>query len=174
VLLGAVLIATLTAGVQTWRVNSLQTTHAQTVAAHAEQLQALERTARIAADEALAETARRISHIQEVANEAQTKLVKAQADATAAAVAGQRLRDRIATLIAAGRCPATNNSAAAIPSQAADATSNLLADVQLRLDEAADTIARFADEAHTAGLACERAYIGVMQDGHPSVQNSDQ
>jgi hypothetical protein len=30
--------------------------------------------------------------------------------------------------------------------------------VQRRLDEAADRIARHADEARAAGLACERAY----------------
>ena len=95
--------------------------------------------------------------VQEIANEAQKELDVARSDADAARSAGERLRDRIAQLTAACRATASNPDAANAGAPA-EAPADLLADVQRRLDEAADGIAGFADKSSAAGKACERSY----------------
>jgi aspartokinase len=55
---------------------------------------------------------------------------------------------RIAVTVAGGSAPA-------------DPTSDLLADVQRRLEEAENGTIRFADESHQAGTVCERIYETV-------------
>ena len=102
------------------------------------------------------EEARRTAAVQQEANNARQSLARAQADAAAAADAGQRLR---AALTAARRsCAASQSATAASGSAPADPSADLLADVQRRLDEAADGIARHADASSIAGSACQRAY----------------
>ena len=95
--------------------------------------------------------------MEDVANEHQTQIAQARADADAATSAGERLRQRVAEL-AAGCRGTSNGAAVAVAGPPARSGADLLADVQRRLDEAADRIARHADEARAAGLACERAY----------------
>ena len=70
---------------------------------------------------------------------------------------GERLRQRVAELTAGCR-RAAGSAAVTGASPTARSGVDLLADVQRRLDEAAGRIARHADEARAAGLACERAY----------------
>lgn len=143
--------------VQTLRLGAEQTAHADTRAGHAEQLRVLAEAGRNAEAAARAEEQRRSAALQKVANEATHALDRARADAAAAADAGQRLRDRLASVAAACRA-GPGDPAAAAPSPAASATGDLLAHVQRRLDEAADGIARHADAAAAAGRACQRAY----------------
>ena len=155
------MVATLLlAGLQTWRLDRERLAHAHTVAEHAALVAAANEAARAAEAQARIEEQRRITALQEVIHETENKLSRARADAARAADAGERLRQRFAEL--AGACGGgSSDSAAAGPGDAADAAGALLADVQRRIDEAAGELARFADAAHAAGLACERGYGAV-------------
>ena len=157
VLAAALAVAVLFAGLQTYRLATEQRDHVATMAAHAEHIAGMERAAREAEASARAEEQRRTAEVQKVANEANEALERARADADAAADAGVRLRERVAQLTAAcGR--GSSHPGPATAGQAADTTADLLADVQRRLDEAANGIARFADQAHAAGDACQRVH----------------
>lgn len=118
--------------------------------AKAAALAAMEETAKAAL-----ETARRYRKHGEIVDAKNKEIEQAHADADAARNAGDRLRVEISRHRAACR---SGNPALAGSSAAAGTTGDLLAYVQLRLDEAADGIARHADEARAAGRACERAY----------------
>lgn len=106
------------------------------------------------------EEQQRAAHAQKVANETHQALARARADADAAADAGHRLRQQLARITASCRA-APSDSATATPSAPAEPAADLLADVQRRLDEAQDRIARFADEAHASGSACQRIHEGL-------------
>jgi hypothetical protein len=107
--------------------------------------------------QALADKARLERELQEVSSDARTKTEKLAVSQRAAADAGRRLRDALAALRGAAQCP----GAAAAGGASAGTTAGVLADVQRRLDEAAERVARHADEARIAGLACQRAYEAV-------------
>ena len=145
------------AGVQTLRLSWEQTAHAQTREDHTEIIAGLANAARIAVEAARTEEQRRVVALQGVVDEAERDLAVARADAAAATDAGTRLRQRVAELTAACR-RAPGDPAPPDTGPTTDPTAALLADVQRRLDEASDTIARFADESRAAGLACERGY----------------
>lgn len=105
-------------------------------------------------DRRRAEEQRRAKQHQEIVNEARKQADRARLDAAAARTAAGRLQAELAAY--RGRaCP---NPATDSGGQAAGATEGVLADVQRRLDEAADRIAEFADQSRIAGLACERKY----------------
>lgn len=106
------------------------------------------------------EEQQRAAQVQKVANEIHQALARARADADAAAAAGHRLRQQLARITASCRTT-PSDSATATPGTPAEPTANLLANVQLRLDEAQDRIARFADDAHASGLACQRIHDGL-------------
>ncbi len=106
------------------------------------------------------EEGRRIAALQGVVDESKKDLGSARAAAAAAVSAGERLRVQLAALRRSGSGP---NPAAPGGSASADTAGDLLAHVQRRLDEAADGIARFADEGRIAGHACERAYQAITQ-----------
>lgn len=111
-----------------------------------------------------AETERRIAAQSEVIHEATVQRDRARADADAARAAGQRLRDAQRAYIASALAGAARLDPAAAPGgQAAGAPADLLADLQRRVDEAADGVGRFADESHAAGRACERSYDALIQ-----------
>lgn len=145
------------AGLQTWRLSAEEADHDATKLAHAEQIASLQRAAIEAHLAARAEEKRRAEALQGVIDETEQKLAQARSDAGAAADAGQRLRAQLAAITASCR-GAAGSSGVAGAGAPAEATSDLLADVQRRLDEAADGIARHADEARAAGQACERSY----------------
>jgi hypothetical protein len=152
------LVATaLMLGLQTWRLDRERLAHAETRAEHAAMVAATEAVAREAEQAARLEEQRRLEALQGVIHDTEAKLARARADAVAAADAGGRLRERIASLAASCRS-AAGDPATAGPGQATDATAAMLADVQRRLDQATDELARFADDAHAAGLACQRSY----------------
>lgn len=101
-----------------------------------------------------AEERRRAAAHQEIVNEAQKQTDRARSDAAAARAAAGRLQAELAAY--RGRtCP---NPATGDGGEAAAATERMLADVQRRLDDAADRIAGFADQSRIAGLACELKY----------------
>ena len=156
-LAAALAAAVLLAGLQTYRLAREEGAHADTRAQHAEHVADLERAAREAADAARKEERRRTAEVQKAADEATQALDRARADAAAAADSGERLRAQLATFAAACRGPA-GGAGAAGHGATADSAGDLLAHVQRRLDEAADGIARYADQASTAGRACQRSY----------------
>ena len=166
---GAVAGALLAGGIQQTRVSTakadlaqVREQHAQAVAdaalakaaAHARALE-IERelTAR---EQALQAT------IDKQDQDARHAQAKHAADRAAATAAADRLRERLATITrsasAGARVQADSNSSAARERAAADATARVLADVLQRADDRAGALAGFADAAHAAGLACERAY----------------
>lgn len=101
------------------------------------------------------EEARRFTKIQEIADEAVKERDQARADAGAASAAGVRLRAKISDLTMR---IASRDSSPVESGETAGETVDLLGIVQQRLDDAADGIARYADEASAAGRACERSY----------------
>jgi hypothetical protein len=159
------MVLTLTAvllGFQSWRLMGEQRAHAETRADHAQQMQMMFEAAKLAGEQARAEEQRRAKALQEIIDDTESKLARARADAARAADVGQRLRERFSAV--ASSCGAGfGGSSAASAGPTASATAGVLADVQRRLDEVAGRIAGFADTAHAAGLACERAYGEVMR-----------
>ena len=145
------------AGVQTVRLAGERAEHAATRAGHAELVAAMERGAREAIAAARAEEQRRADALQGVIDEAEKNVARSRADAVAASDAGDRLRQRIAELTSTCRSGSSNTGPAGA-GQTTQPTADLLADVQRRLDDATDTIARFADQAHAAGTACQRSH----------------
>ena len=109
-----------------------------------------------ATDEARIEEQRRAKQLSDIANEAKQQAETASADAGRARAESGRLRERVAKLVAAGR--AAGYSSAASGGEAAGDPLDVLADVLLRADQRAGDLAEFADNAHIAGAACERAY----------------
>ena len=161
----AVIVAALAAllGVQTVRLSDEQRDHAETHRKHAVELAQRADDAREAVRAARDEEQRRTAAVQEIADETQVQLDAARDDADAARDAGERLRQRVAQLTASISRGGTGNSATAGAGASAEKTADLLADVQRRLDEAADAIAGFADSAYTAGAACERSYKSLTK-----------
>lgn len=107
------------------------------------------------------ESARRLTTQKEIAENAVQERDAARDAADAAALSGERLRQQVRnltlSLAASGaRTPASGEAAAA--------SADLLAYVQQRLDESADGIARYADEASIAGRACEASYDALTKD----------
>ena len=144
-------------GVQSWRLTNEQRDHALTQATFSVVMTKAAEAARAAEAAARIEEQRRVAALEGVIHETESKLAQARADADRAADAGQRLRQRLAEL--AGSCRGTTGDpTAAGAGTTTGSTGDLLADVQRRLDEAADQLARFADASHTAGLACQRSY----------------
>ena len=158
---GVIVALGLLAGWQTYQLALERGAHAETRSQHAAALVTMERAARDAELAARLEERRRAEALQGVIYETEQQLARARADADAAADAGDRLRQRIAQLTAACR-GAASSAAAAGTGQTTDATSLVLADVQRRLDEATDTIARHADAARAAGLACQASYEAMQ------------
>lgn len=107
--------------------------------------------------DARAEEARRADEMERIAREAQELLDRSRADAADAGAAAERLRRQLAAFTSAARATPTDPGAPA-SGQAAGDPIGVLADVLERVDRRAGVLAEFADRAHAAGLACERAY----------------
>lgn len=160
----AALLAAL--GWQTHQLALERGSHAETRADHAGKIAEMERQAREAVNEARAEERRRVTALEKIVNETENQLALARSDNAAARDVGQRLRNQIAALTARCRA-ATGDTGTATAGSPADATGDLLAVVQRRLDEAADGIAGFADHAHRAGKACEQSYGALTPPRQP-------
>lgn len=107
-----------------------------------------------ALEKALADRDRLAKELEGVTRDAREKTVALGDAQLAAADVGRRLQLALAALRRGAQCPATA-APGGTPAQAAE---RVLADVQQRLDAAAERIARFADQSHIAGVACERSY----------------
>lgn len=105
---------------------------------------------------ARAEEQRRVAAQQEIVNDHANDVAAARRDNDDARVAGDQLRAQINRVTAA--CLAARDPALAGGGTTADATIDMLAELQRRADDAAERIARYADEASAAGRACERSY----------------
>ena len=91
------------------------------------------------------------------ADETKTQLTAARADAADARLAGDRLQQRVAALVASARAAAAHPGAQPAVAPAGD-TLDLLADVLGRADKRAGILAEYADAARIAGAGCERDY----------------
>lgn len=107
---------------------------------------------------ARAEERRDIEAVRKEAEDARKEAQALHAALVDAERSGGRLRNALAAARRAG-CP--NPAAPAGGSPPAEQTEGMLADVYRRYDEATRRVERFADEAHIAGLACERVYDTV-------------
>ena len=104
------------------------------------------------------EDQRRARAYQEIIDEANAEANRARD----AADTSRRTAGRLQAELAAYRARTCGSAAPAQGGEAAAAAERVLAEVQRRLDEAADRIAGFADQAHTAGLACQRSYDALI------------
>lgn len=104
-----------------------------------------------------AEEARRQKETQDAIKEARARTARAADDARRADAAAGELRDQLAAFVARARETAGDPGAGGGGAPAAAAL-DLLADLSGRIDAAAGELARFAEAAHGAGLACQRQY----------------
>jgi hypothetical protein len=160
-LLRAVALATVLAalaGLYAWRVSVERDFGREEVRAEwATERAAQHAAALVQSQKNAAETARRLAAQKEVSDAYERDLAAARRDAAGAAAVAGRLRDQLAARSAALR-GAAGNPAAAGQCEAALAASDLHANLFLEADARAGALARVADAARLAGLACERAY----------------
>ncbi len=109
-----------------------------------------------AVDDARAEEQRRTNEQSKVAQDATKQAEQDRRDRIAADGVSERLRARVAELLAAGR-PASNPATSG-GSAPAGTTDTLLAELFRRADQRAGSLAADLDAARNAGLACERSY----------------
>lgn len=104
-----------------------------------------------------AENDRKQAIADKEAEDANTKLTHARADAVIADAAAGKLRGQLAAYVAAARRAAqTTGIATAGPGQPGTDPLDLLAELYSRSDEAAGTIAQYADQLRIAGASAER------------------
>ncbi len=109
-----------------------------------------------AVNEARTEEQRRTAAQAEIANAATKETEIAHADARDAADTAERLRKRVADLVASrGK---RESATPAVGSEATGDPIGVLADVLSRADRRAGILAEYADTTRIAGLACERSY----------------
>jgi cytoskeletal protein RodZ len=111
----------------------------------------------------ITETERRLSAHQEIASAA---TVTAQANARAAASA-RAAADRLRRDAAAAASAAASSPAVAGDCTAANDAARVFAELLGRATDRAVELAAVADEARTAGAACERAYDSLNQGKSP-------
>lgn len=100
---------------------------------------------------------RRTAAVQTEVENARKKNDALAGDLAGAAAAGRSLRDELAAARARA-CTAPGNPTTPGGGQTAEATERMLADVQRRLDEAAERIAEYADKARIASETCSGSY----------------
>lgn len=148
VLTAAVLGAALAGGTVAWNVQAWR------MSSEISELRANHATALATAVQAERDKqSRHAVALEKEAQDAAKREEAAAADADSARDAGERLRKQLA-LARATACRAPAIAPGGAPTQTPD---SVLADVQSRADAAAETIARYADAARNAGLACERS-----------------
>jgi hypothetical protein len=166
VLAVALLLCGIFAGQQTLKLGAERTAHAHTKTAFAEAARAQ------AEDQARTVSAYRKQEyawqtaMEGLRHDTRKQLQAVEIDSATAAAAGDRLRVRLSQL-AACHGGATQAAPAADRGASAPSAAGMLADVQRRLDQAATTVARFADASRIAGQACERAYDTLSTGATP-------
>ena len=142
---------------RTSEIAQLKTDRAETAAAHAATLKAIaDQTAEAERQYRAAETAWR-TQIEKEAQDGQTRIDQARADAAAAARTADGLRQQLAAYRRAAASAAENPGTAPAGPPAGDAI-GLLAELLAESDDRAGIYAAAADAAHAAGVTCERAY----------------
>ena len=136
-----------------WQTNELRLTE---LALLEHQNSSLRMRAR-AVDVAVEEGNRRTAAVQKEVEDARKKVDALEVAAAGAADAGRSLRDQLAIARRAS-CPKPSDSPTAGGSSAPEAAERVLTDVQRRLDEAQEAVAKHADRSRVAGLACEGSY----------------
>lgn len=111
-----------------------------------------------AVDRARTEEQRRTAAQTEIANVATKDLDKARGDARAAGVAAERLRQRVAELLAASRSGKDSGAVGGGQNKPGGDPLDVLVGVLERSDRASGILADYADRLRVAGLACERSY----------------
>ncbi|UBH57080.1 DUF2514 domain-containing protein [Aeromonas enteropelogenes] len=121
-------------------------------------------TARVRAERtAREEEMRRQTEISEVKNHAQAKIAQAQADAVAAGLESDKLRQQARRLAArASQCACGTCATQGSPTTQQSAM--VLAELLSRADKRAGELAAAYDRARATGLACERAYDALRTD----------
>jgi len=107
------------------------------------------------------EEQRRAQAQEEARAHAQEERTIADAGATGADAAGQRLRDEAGKLAATISCPGTDTAAVA-RGQAATRAAMVLSELRDRADARAGELAKAYDRARIAGLACEASYNALI------------
>lgn len=108
------------------------------------------------------EEQRRTAEQAEIAKNAKNEAEQARADARAAGDVSERLRDRVAELLAKRPAPTGGGT----PTQDPD---ELLAELFRRADATAGSLAADLDASRIAGGACERAYDALTSPLAPPV-----
>ncbi len=158
---GAVLLAAL--GAQTVRLANAKTDLAREVAGREEERRHAADAARDAEAAARTEETRRAAAQLEIQNAHDRELARLRSDAAIADAAAGRLRDRVASLVAAARAAAANPAPAGGGQAGPDAV-DLLADLQRRADERAGELARIADERGAGWQTCVSRYDSLTED----------
>lgn len=154
---GLVVALSAALAVQTYRVSSLKSEVAEVRQDFAEYRARAVKVAFDVQQARSAEGAERETAKQEAIDAAIAKTRDAEADARTAVATGSQLRDALAAA-RARRCEVNADPSPRAASSSAGAPVDMLAVVQLRLDEAAETIAVFADRSSIAGGACRAQY----------------
>ncbi|WP_439606880.1 DUF2514 family protein [Hydrogenophaga sp.] len=142
--IGAVLVVGALAGLQTYR---LRGSELELINQRVDWMRESAKAVQASIDEGT----RRTAAVQTEVENARKKVTDLEGAVAGAADAGGRLRDELA---AARRDACTADTSTPSGSAAAAEAERVHADVQRRLDEAADRIAQYADKARIAGETC--------------------
>ena len=107
------------------------------------------------------EEQRRQKAANQVANDARQNQTAALTDAAVADVAGDRLRVEARKLAATASC-VPGDTGSTERGKAATRAAMVLSDLLGRADARAGELAKYADSARIAGLACERSYNSLI------------
>ncbi|WP_316893276.1 DUF2514 family protein [Ralstonia mannitolilytica] len=135
----------------------------QLEATHAQEREGRARAVATASEAARAEEQRRIAEQKGIADAASKERDQAVADARAANAAADKLRTRVAQLVAASRTASHTTAAGSGPGQPGGDPLDMLVDVLSRTDSAAGQLGEYADKLKVAGLACERSYDALTR-----------
>lgn len=160
--LAAAALFAVVAGVQTVRLAASQAQYSDLNATFAGHVAADQAAVTAASETYRREEKRRAAAQKESDDAAHAQLASAQADASAAGRALQRLRQRVAA-DSAGRGAAADDPAAVPERPAASSPSDLQADVLGGLGAAAGQLAAYGDAARIAGQACEREHDSLTR-----------
>ncbi len=163
VLIGAgalVLALTAALGVQSLRVKSLQVDVATVTAEFAKYRSDAVQHAFDVQQEREADARTRDKEKDNAIKIAAAQTAAAESAARDANTVGQQLRSALAAARTRG-CPINADPGPRLAGPAADPPTDLYADVQRRLDEAAEGIARYADASSIAGDVCRAQYASL-------------
>ena len=163
-LIGAAVAATVFAGVQTWRLHNLATDYAQAQARHQQERAAAERAAHEAIAAYRVREQNLAAEFARLQGETRVQVERATRDAANARAALERLRHAARAAAAPDRGGAPPDTPTAVGGAPTAGAGLVLADVLGWCGARLVELGEFADRAHAAGLACERAYDAVTMD----------